>query len=628
MSAWLVVTDEWGAIFLGFYLFTTLGYGFRMGLHLMRICQVTSVGGFLAVLALSPYWQAHIIPWLAFLLPLFFVPAYARTLIGGLHQARARAEKASEAKSNMLAKVSHELRTPLNGIMASAELLEQYVSDVAPQALLSTVRAASKDLLREINHLLDLRKLESNAIALEMRRFQVNNVIQQVHLTLRSAAASKGLQFSVTAEGFSEESFSGDPYYLQQILMNLAGNAIKFTQQGFVRLTAIGKQAPNSTDGLWTFCVEDSGIGIPASVLPRIFEPFVQAEPGTTRKYGGTGLGTSIAKQLVQLMGGELRVESEEGVGTKFFFTIRLPIADGGEEIAAQEVPANENECWRKGLSVLVADDNQSNLQIMSTMLERDQHRVLLVDDGDSALTALADQDFDVSILDYNLGGMTGLDVFRAYRMGRLKTAPVLFLTADATEETADKLIQAGAAGVLTKPISLDALRKALLAATSSQRIHSLKDAPPRVTVVESTMDYMDCGLPQSEVTARPPLAVVQTPPLEATILDRLRALSPDPAFFPTIIEQSAREIQHYSADALVAWDKGDLGKLRFAAHTLKGVSQNIGAVKVSAIARSLMTLSGDEPHAEIDHLLDSLSGEAERAVTALQEVSAEVESA
>jgi two-component system sensor histidine kinase RpfC len=338
-------------------------------------------------------------------------------------------------------------------------------------------------------------------------------------------------------------------------------------------------------------------------MLSRIFEPFVQAETSTSRRFGGTGLGTSIAKQLVALMGGTLQVESKENEGSRFWFEIELPVCTRPEEVNSPSTDSSTNPAEPNavphGKRILVADDNETNLQILKAMLDRDAHTVVLTPDGSTALVALNESEFDLALLDYNLGDQTGLDVMKAYRMGRLRTCPILFLTADATSETSRTLVDAGASGVLTKPISLDALRSGIREALASGRC----TAPIRQ--------------PSYTETA-PALALVKTNILDDSLLDRLRLLSSDPDFFPNLVRQSASEIAHYSKESQEAIRRRDFAKLRFSAHTLKGVAHNVGAVRLSSQAKRLMQAESANDGRDWPNEIAELAEETERVLNAL----------
>ncbi|MBC7503283.1 MAG: hypothetical protein H7315_22725, partial [Herminiimonas sp.] len=377
LSNWLMMTGETGALFVCFYLFTILGFGFRIGRLSMWICQAASLLGFTLVLAIAPVWRLHPILGLSFLLILIVVPVYATGLINNLRIARNRAEFESQAKSQLLAKVSHELRTPLSGIMASAELLSSETSDPQTTMRSGLILRLSSDLLLEINDLLDTAKLEAKALTLESAPFDLHVVMEQIRLTFVSMAVAKHIDFHVSVDPAISQMVSGDAHYLARVLKNLVGNALKFTSTGEVEVALTLISAENHIYRI-LFSVRDTGIGIPAALHKQIFEPFFQASAGTSRQYGGTGLGMSLAQDIVNLMGSDIVVESVPGTGSRFRIEVNLPVA---ALPCAESTPAAQVRVT-KGKRVRVADDNATNLNLIRELLVLDEHDVAMAANG------------------------------------------------------------------------------------------------------------------------------------------------------------------------------------------------------------------------------------------------------
>jgi two-component system sensor histidine kinase RpfC len=566
LSVFVGFLGENGSIFVCFFLFTTLGFGFRIGIKPMWICQAVSVVGFAAATALTPAWTEHPIPALTVLLLLLIVPLYATLLIKKLRDARALAESESKAKSELLAKVSHELRTPLAGIVASAELIAAETGDPATEKRVETILSLSRDLTTEINDLLDTAKYKADALVLESAPFDVRDVVEKVRLTLASAAASKGIGLQFKMDEAIEGRIVGDAHYLGRVLLNIVGNAVKFTSQGGVDVSL--KLLDSAPDQYRVrFAVQDTGIGIDNELHKAIFDPFFQASVGTTRKYGGTGLGMSIAKELVVMMGGELLLESETDKGSLFYFELKFPrVVSRLQEKAKGSAPRVVT-----GKRILIADDNATNLLLVRQMLELDRHEVVTAANGTEAVAVLASRNFDLVILDFNMADMDGADVMKVYRFGRINAAPVFFLTADVTLNTVEKLHALGAIGVLHKPITLDGLREAVV------KVFAAEARPLPVRPLQRS------------------LAPVAATYIDHDVIAELQSVFPRQAGMVQLLESAITDTQK-NYDAIVeAIESGNVVSLRERAHALKGVTDSVGAVRLSAVANRLMKVARDD---------------------------------
>lgn len=580
LSAWLPMMGEVGGLVVGFYLFTILGFGFRTGPRLMLVCQIASIAGFSAVMLVEPFWRQHQIIWISFLVTLVVVPLYATFLIKKLHQARGHAERESQAKSQLLAKVSHELRTPLSGIVAAAQLLSAETEDSRVMSRAETIMGLSKDLLREINDLLDQAKYEARALVLDSTLFEMRDQMERLRLVLEPAAVKKNLAFVVDVDPRIRDRVQGDSHYLSKVLINLAGNAVKFTDKGKVEV-AIRLLDENDDQYRIRFSVQDTGIGIAKELHGRIFEPFFQADSGTARKYGGTGLGMTIAKEIVNLMGGQIQVDSSPGAGSHFHFDIdfrRVKTRQAGAtSVAAPTV---------YGKRVLVVDDNSTILTLIKELLLRDRHEVTTAHNGTEALETLSSREFDVIFLDFNMGDMDGAKVLQLYRFGRLQTAPAFFLTADATAATAARLRGTGAVGVLYKPITAEGLRQAIaqVCGTVADRAAKLPGSPtqagPNVSVA---------------APSQPPLATIPTQYIDHNVLDGLGSMSERPEFLADVLGSAITDIERNSHALIQALAALDSERVRDTAHALKGVCASIGATRLEAIANRLMRATGEE---------------------------------
>lgn len=325
ISGVMLMTAEMGIPLFIFYLSTTLANGFRFGLPAMIVSGVLSLAGFSFVLALSSVWQAlpTTVP-VGIVLSLVLLPAYAAHLIHQLAKATKQAEEASAAKSRFLARMSHELRTPLNGILGTTELLGSSKRLTREdRSLLDIIRDSVKISMRQIDNVLDFSKIEAGKLTIEQVNFDLHALLNRAVRLVRATALEKNLRLTLRIDPAIPYRLIGDPHHLHEVLLNLLSNAIKFTDKGYVSLEAHSIHADQAS-ALVRFEVYDTGIGIEPNAVARIFEAFTQEDSDTTRRYGGTGLGTTIAKQLVELMGGALHVESTKGKGSVFAAEIRF----------------------------------------------------------------------------------------------------------------------------------------------------------------------------------------------------------------------------------------------------------------------------------------------------------------
>jgi two-component system sensor histidine kinase RpfC len=319
----LAITGELGAPWYAVYLWVTFGNGFRYGEKYLYLSAVLSVIGFSTVLMITPYWQEQVGLGLGLLAALIVLPGYAGVLSKRLHAERRRAEEASRAKSEFLARMSHEIRTPLNGIIATGELLKSCKLGPEEQEYVDTIHASGSTLLRIIEDILDISKIEAGKLEIEQTDFDLHALINTTNRMLQPQADKKNLRLSCHIGLETPYRLKGDPLHLRQILINLLGNAVKFTETGSVELHCYQIRGDNDRS-LIRFEVVDTGIGMSEQEQARIFEKFSQADESTTRRFGGTGLGTTIAKQLVELMGGRIGIKSTPRIGTTFWFDIEF----------------------------------------------------------------------------------------------------------------------------------------------------------------------------------------------------------------------------------------------------------------------------------------------------------------
>lgn len=324
MLAWCMVHfGEAGAPLYLVFAWITLANGFRFGPRYLLIALGCSIVAFGAVLTLSDFWLQHRTLGAGFMIGMVALSFYVRSLVTKLFDAIARAEAANQAKRRFISVVSHEMRTPLNAIIGMADLLRDTTLTREQADMLQTLRSSSRVMLGLVEDVLDFSKIEAGKVVIERIDFDLHALVNSTCRILTSQAAAKGLEFIVSIMPDVPPAVRGDPHYLRQVLINLAGNAIKFTERGSVTVH-VAAQAETEARVRLKFSIRDTGIGIPSEAQARVFESFTQADQSTTRRFGGTGLGTTIAKQLVGLMGGTLGLESAVGLGSTFWFEIEL----------------------------------------------------------------------------------------------------------------------------------------------------------------------------------------------------------------------------------------------------------------------------------------------------------------
>ncbi|OGN51576.1 MAG: hybrid sensor histidine kinase/response regulator [Caulobacterales bacterium RIFOXYB1_FULL_67_16] len=394
--------------------------------------------------------------------------AHQAHLIEELETARDRANAANEAKSNFLGVISHELRTPMNGVLGAAQLLSATRLEGTQREYLSIIRNSGDNLLSLLNDILDMTKIEAGKMTFEVVDVVVEDLQRRISGPFEAQAEAKGLTFISELEGEIPAVVRGDPLRVCQVVQNLLSNAVKFTDEGQIRYLVRGHRISDRRVG-FEFSVKDSGSGISPEDLERLFQPFTQVDASSTRRFGGTGLGLTIARRMANIMHGDITVTSKVGEGSCFTLTVEAEVVEWGRPAAQEvvEVQAESTPCLR----VLVVEDHPVNRMILEAWMSTASHVAITAEDGQLAVEAAQAQPFDLIIMDVNMPVMDGLTATRLIRDGDGPNAdtPIVVLSASARKEDHLAGLSAGADAYLTKPIDFGALAEMMSRASGGR---------------------------------------------------------------------------------------------------------------------------------------------------------------
>ena len=384
-------------------------------------------------------------------------------VLTALAASQAAAEEASRAKSEFLATISHEIRTPMNAVLGASDLLSRSTLSPVDREHVDTIRDAGVVLTQLLNDVLDLSKIEAGKLQVEMTSVELGPFLRRCASVWRPRAADSGLRLEIKSEGVAAWQAEFDPLRTGQILFNLLSNAIKFTPEGVVTLEAEVTDHGEGRGEL-RLTVADTGIGISPEALTRLFTPFEQADGSITRRFGGTGLGLAIGQKLATMMGGRIEAESTEGVGSRFSLLLPCALTPAGLAPAIEPVETAE-EGPQLILRILLAEDNPANQRIVEHFLRPIGGTLSIVGDGQAALDALADSEFDVVLMDVQMPVLDGLEATRRLRAapGPNRDVPILALTANVLDSQKQACIEAGMSGHVPKPIDARVLLGAVL---------------------------------------------------------------------------------------------------------------------------------------------------------------------
>jgi len=545
-----------------------------------------------------------------------------------MRAARDMADKSNEAKSAFLALMSHEIRTPLNGIIGTMKMLQDTSLDGKQKDLVCAMHESSDSIIALLSDILDFEKIQQGHMDIEVIDFDLANLLKTLTIIMTSNAENKGLKLLVEIDEDVPHYVQGDPLRLRQILTNLLSNAIKFTKDGHVKLSVKMGEQPvqikTKPRSKIIFSVEDTGVGISQENQKNIFKPFQQADKTVARKYGGSGLGLAISKKLVEGMGGNLSLKSEEGQGTKFFFGLNMDHAENTallNQEREQKMPntgaSNKSKITSdtKPMRVLVVDDNELNRKVVSSFLQNDGHTVFVSDSGEDAVKQCQLKSFDIIFLDIWMGGISGFEtvrIIRALPNHENHLTPIVAITGSATTDTVKRIEESGIEAYIEKPVNYEMLVDILHRFSTNKKQESAisagnfkrKEEKKVASKAPAIQNFVKSNMAEQEQK-------VSIKSFPQDLFDRALLQSLDETLKKEDFQNLIKEYMNKANEIITIFQEFDADisseDIFARAHEIKGMAANFGMSGVSMIAGKMEKLAQDKDNIQALKMIPDL---------------------